>query len=267
MRDSDPLPLQLALHRRQQREIREALSGQSPAFTAYERRYKRATARFEHVTTQHAVKQAVQSADVVLVGDYHTLPAAQATFLSLVEDALKDSRRVVMGLEFLESRYQPLLDKFLRWRVAESALLAKSVMAPFWEGFRPLFALARQKRLQVIAIDSRPPGTNTLRRRDAHAASKIVEAARAPDAPRVLALMGQFHLAPGHLPKEVSALAPELRQVSVYQNCESIHWTLAKRRMAKSVHAVKLSSTELCLLNTSPVDCQRSFLEYLDTAH
>jgi uncharacterized iron-regulated protein len=266
MRASDPLSLQLSLHRRQQREIREALSGQSPALSAYERRYKRATARFEGITTLEAVKNAVRAADVVLVGDYHTLPAAQATFLDLVQHALKSPRRIVLGVEFLESRYQPLLDKYLRHRASEDSLVAKSAMAPFWDGFRPLFELARKRRLEVIAIDSRPPGTNTLRRRDVHAATRMVEAARAPDSPRVLALMGQFHIAPGHLPKELTALAPELKQLSVYQNCESIHWTLAKQRMAESVDAVKLSATELCLLHTSPVECQRSFLEYLDSA-
>jgi len=263
MRDS--LSLQLALHRRQQREISRVLEDRPAALRAYERRYRRATATFERICPESEVHRAVRSADAVLIGDYHSLPAAQATYLSLVQTAMQDERPVVLALEFLESRHQNLLDRYLAGRVSDTTLLNRSAMAPFWKGFAPVFHFARRQGLRAVAIDSRPPGNNALEKRDAHAAKRILEAASAPERPRVLALMGQFHIAPGHLPQALAQLSPELKQLTVYQNCESIHWELAKLGRARS-RAVEVRPGELCLMHTSPVDCQKSFLEYLEAA-
>jgi hypothetical protein len=266
------LALHLALFRRQKAQIARAVDGQPPAFRAYEARYRRRTAGYRHVLSRAAVHQRVRAADIVYVGDYHTLPLAQETYLELVERALESGRRVVLALECVEGRHQAALDEYLTGRLPERALLERLGRAPGpgldgWSGFRPLLAFARRHRLEVVGIDRRVQGERSLELRDAYAAERIARAARAKDRPQVLALVGQYHVTPCHLPAQVERALGEAharRGLVVYQNCEGVYWRLAREGRAGAVEAVELADESLCLLNASPVVCQQSFLDYLE---
>ncbi|HVE87866.1 MAG TPA: ChaN family lipoprotein [Myxococcales bacterium] len=247
------------------------MEGTSPAFRAYERRYRARTRRFARPLTFAEVRARALAADVVHVGDYHTLRIAQQSYRALVEAALGSGRRVVLALELVEGRFQGALDRYLRGRLSERRFLdaiGHGAHSPFdlWAGFRPILELARERGLQVIAIDRRARGARSLELRDRYAGRRIAAAAAAPDRPLVMVLVGQFHAAPAHLPREVlRALGrTERRQLVVYQNCESIYWALARRGEIGEVEAVELRPGEVCLLNASPVVCQQSFLDYVD---
>jgi hypothetical protein len=266
------LSLQLSLFRSQKARIARQVQHGSDAFRAYEGRYRRRTARYQRTLSLADVHRQVARADVVYVGDYHTLRSAQDAFGGLVEAALQTGRRVVLALEFVEGRHQRALDDFLAGRLGERAFLTR-IGHPYrngfdiWPGFLPLFELARRRKLEVRAIDLRATGPTSLRRRDLYAARRIAEVARAADRPLVMALMGQYHVAPCHLPKEVArALGPQCarRSLVVYQNCESIWWALARRSREGQVDAVQLREGEVCLVHTSPLLCQQSFLDYLE---
>src|SRR5690348_7651434 len=100
------LSLHLALFRKQKAQIQRAVEGHSAAFRAYEARYRRRTARFEKPISLAEVGREVCAADIVYVGDYHTLARAQQSYLGLVDAALKTGRRAVLALEFVEGRHQ-----------------------------------------------------------------------------------------------------------------------------------------------------------------
>src|SRR6185295_8191191 len=189
----------------------------------------------------------------------------------LVEAALSSGRRVVLALEFVEGRFQPAVDRYLAGRCSERRFLESighGTRGPFdlWAGFRPILELAKTHGLDVLAIDRRARGPRSLHLRDRYAARRIAAAAAAPDRPLVMVLVGQFHAAPCHLPREVRrALGKtERRQLIAYQNCEPIYWSLARRGEIGYTEAVELRPGELCLLNASPVVCQQSFLDYVD---
>ncbi len=264
------LSLQRSLYRHQARQIAQQVQTGSKAFLAYQRRYHHATRAWRKVITPGTVHARIAKADVVYVGDYHTLRLAQRAYLELVTHALDTGRRVVLALEFVEARHQATLDAFLAGKLGEKKFLAKighPYRSPFdiWPGFTPLFALARRKKLEVVAIDRRAPGPRSLEVRDEGASQVIARALEADDRPLVLALVGQFHIAPGHLPRRVDALSErKLESLIVYQNAEGIYWSLAERGLAESTRAVEISDRELCLVNASPVVCQRSFLDYVE---
>ncbi len=266
------LALHLALFRRQKAQIARAVEGHTLSFRAYEARYRRRTASYRQVLPMAAVHQRMRAADVVYVGDYHTLPLAQETYLGLVERALETGRRVVMALECVEGRHQASLDAYLAGRLPERTLLERLGRAPGlgqegWSGFRPLLAFARRHRLEVVAIDRRAQGERSLELRDAYAAERIARAVRAPDRPQVLVLVGQYHVTPCHLPAQVERALGETharRGLVVYQNCEGLYWRLAREGRVGAVEAVELADGTLCLLNASPVVCQQSFLDYLE---
>jgi hypothetical protein len=266
------LNLQLSLYRSQKAQIAQAVAGSSAAFRAYEQRYRNRTRTYQRAVTATQVGQAVRKADLVYVGDYHTLRSAQQSYLSLVEEACREpGRRVVLALEFVEGRHQAAVDAFMAGKIGERTFLDR-IDHPYggafdiWPGFSRVFELARHKRLQVVAIDKRSSGPSSLPRRDAYAAARIAEQAAAPDRPKVMVLMGQYHIAPCHLPAAVDERLGEQarRSLVVYQNCDAVWWSLARKGRIGKTHAVQIRKGELCLIHTSPLVCQQSFLDYLE---
>src|SRR5207302_9679035 len=152
-------------------------------------------------------------ADLVDVGDYHTLKQAQRSFLKLVQRR-KASRPLVLALEFVQGRHQAALDAFLGGRLSEERFLAAIEYARHsvfdtWSNFKPIFDEARRQKLPVIGIDLM---AGSLRDRDRYAARRIAAAIREhPDA-QVFTLAGQLHVAPPHLPQAVAGELDEPRQ-------------------------------------------------------
>ncbi len=265
------LSLQRSLFRHQARQISEQVQGGSAQFRAYQRRYEVATRRFRRAIELHDVDARVAQSDVVYVGDYHTLRMAQQAYLKLAQSAVSCGRRVVLALEFVESKHQSTLDSFLAGRVSEKTFLSRighPYRGPFdiWPAFAPIFELAKKAKLEVRAIDRRAVGPRSLEMRDQGAAVSIAQTAKAADRPLVLVLMGQFHVTPCHLPRKVQALLGkhERRALVIYQNAEGVYWSLARGGRVEATRAVEISASELCLVNASPVVCQRSFLDYVE---
>ena len=268
---SSSLSLQKSLYRHQQSQIDRIVTGGSAAFRAYERRYKRATSSYSRVVQPAEVHRRVQRSDIVYVGDYHTLRLAQSTYLELVEHALTTGRPVVLALEFVEQQHQPALDAFLAKKLTEKRFLERighPYRGPFdiWPHFKPIFELAMKRGLPIFAIDSRGRGSQSLKQRDTCAAKIIVRLAKAKPAPILMVLMGQFHIAAPHLPMQVTKALGlfKKQQLTVYQNAEGIWWKLAERGLAHRTRAVELNPDTVCLVNASPVECQRSFLDYVE---
>lgn len=265
------LALQKSLFRHQAKQIAQQIEGTSSHFRQYQQCYLRATRHFRRAIDYSEVETRVQSADLVYVGDYHTLPRAQAAYCQLVASALHTQRRVILALEFVESQHQKAIQRFLRGDLSEQRFLksiGRSPRGPFdlWRGFAPIFKLAQEHRLEVIGVDHRRPGRHSLSRRDQAAAQLLATTAAAADRPLVLVLMGQFHVAPKHLPLEVKRHLKGVarNELIIYQNAEHLYWTLAAQRRVESTRAVELSDRELCLMHTPPVVCQRSFLDYVE---
>ncbi len=263
------LALQLSLFRLQKTEIRRALAGTSRAFQRYEARYHRATQDFEREISREALDLELHQADVVMVGDYHTLRLAQASYVDLVRSALKSGRRVVIALEFVEGRHQRHVDRYLKGASTDREFL-DAIGHPYraafdvWPGFKPIFELAKDKQLEVRAIDLRATGASSLERRDEYAARRIAEAARGKDRPLVMVLIGQYHVAPAHLPRRLQGKLPRARQLLLFQNAEGVYWRLARQGRIGEVEVVKIDDRCRCLVNTSPVVCQQSFLDYVE---
>lgn len=266
------LELQRSLFRKQKSLISRAVVGKSPAFKRYEDRYRRRARGYQRLLSRAQVNAQVASADVVYVGDYHTLHVAQEGFLALARAAHATGRRVVLALEFVEGRHQAQVERWLSGAASDEDFLqaiGHPYRGPFdiWPNFRPLLSWAREERLSVLAIDSRATGPGALEQRDRYAAARIARAAAAPDRPLVLVLVGQFHIAPDHLPARVEAALGKVRRerLVVYQNAEDIYWRLAREGAVDRAHAVEVRQGELCLITASPVVCQQSFLDYVES--
>lgn len=269
----DAPSLQLALHRRQTALIARAMEGRHDHFRTYEARYRRRARGVAQVLSREAVLQAALAADVLHVGDYHTLPQAQGLYLELVERARSAGRPLVLALECVEGRFQPLLDRLSTGALTADAFFEQlEVERPdalaLWPTFRAMLVGAVQAGLSLLAIDLRASGPDALARRDTYAAARIAACAKRAERPRVLVLSGQFHVAPCHLPAAVSRAlgthAASVVQHTLFQNCEGPYFELLAQGRDPLAHGAVLEGGALCAFSASPTVAQRTFLDYLE---
>lgn len=265
--------LHRAIFKHNEKIINESVYGYTPAFKKYQRAYAAYVRRYESIADTAALEAAIAEAQIVYVGDYHTLHQARRSFGRLLEH-LPPARPVTVALEFIQGRHQALLDAYMQDELSETQFLKQTSqgtpeMAHAWRSFRPILETAKLRGYRVIGINSLGSGNagSSLQRRDRYAARCLHKELQRMENPDhlVMVLIGELHVAPCHLPKEVQDLikAP-IKDLVVYQNCEKIYFALEQKGLEHDVNLVRLSPREYCLLYTPPVICQQSFLNWLE---
>src|SRR6202163_3909021 len=209
---------------------REIRAQDSHSRRKYLREFNEAFRNYDSLLNSEQIQNALHAADVVLVGDYHALPAAQRYAASLVEQrALAGDRPVVLGVETIFARDQHILDEWWRREIDENELRQRIRFdldwGYDWTPFYNLLATARDHAEALYGLDCMP--RDDLRRiglRDCHASAKIVEMRRRHPNAVIFVLFGESHLAPGHLPQLLRDEMPEAKIVTVLQNVDALYW-------------------------------------------
>lgn len=235
----------------------------------YLREFNKAFRTYESVLNGEEVQAGLRAADVVLVGDYHALPASQRSAASLLEQrALAGDRPVVLGVETIFARDQHILDEWWRREIEESELRQRIRFdldwgydwAPFYE----LLVSARDNAEALYGLDCMPrEDLRKIGARDKHAAVKIAEIRQRHPNAAIFVLFGESHMAPGHLPRAVRKENPEAKVVTVLQNVDSLYWRAAGER-ADKVEAVRVKDDVLCVFNSTPLEKYESYRLFLD---
>lgn len=235
----------------------------------YLREFNQAFRSYDSLLDLSQVSEAVHSADIVLIGDYHALPAAQRYAASLVEQrALAGDRPVVLGVETIFARDQHILDEWWRREIDEAELRQRIRFdldwGYEWPPFHEVLVAARDHAEALYGLDCMPrEDLRKIGARDRHAAAKIAEMrARHPQAV-IFVLFGESHLAPRHLPRAVRELIPDGRILTVLQNIDALYWRAAGER-ADKVEAVRVSEEVLCVFNSTPLEKYESYRLFLD---
>jgi uncharacterized iron-regulated protein len=235
----------------------------------YLREFNQAFSNYESVLGAEQLRTTLNSADIVLIGDYHALPAAQRQAASLIEQrALVADRPVVLGVETIFSRDQHILDEWWRREIGEDELRQRIRFdldwGYDWLPFYELLVMARDHAEALYGLDCMP--RDSLRKigaRDRHAAIKIAEIrAQHPNAV-IFVLFGESHLAPGHLPRVLQQQMPEAKILTVLQNIDALYWHAAGEQ-ADKVEAVQVNDDVLCLFNATPLEKYESYRLFLD---
>src|SRR5271166_1494926 len=218
----------------------------------YLREFNQAFRSYDSLLDSEQIQNALSAADVILIGDYHALPAAQRYAASLIEQrALGGDRRVVLGVETIFARDQHILEEWWRREIDESELRQRIRFdldwGYDWTPFHELLVAARDHGEAIYGLDCMPrENLRKIGARDRHAAAKIAEIGeRHPDAV-IFVLFGESHLAPGHLPRVLRKEMPGTRILSVLQNIDALYWCAAGERVDK-VEAVRVSADILCV--------------------
>jgi hypothetical protein len=214
---------------------------------------------------------ACAAADVVYLGDFHADPGCQRIAAELLT-TLASRRRMVLGVEFVYTRQQDILDRRQSGSIDDRTFLRRihyrEEWGYPWDGFRDLLDRARSLGVPVVALD-RPPrgGFDGLRRRDDHAARGI--AAVLSERPRrsMLVLFGESHLARGHMPRQVDRLLARggvtRRSVTVFQDPEPVYWSALSRSQVVP-EAVRFEGGGLAVLHTPPLARYESYRQVLE---
>ncbi|MGB6474012.1 MAG: ChaN family lipoprotein [Candidatus Sulfotelmatobacter sp.] len=235
----------------------------------YLREYGDAFRTYDSLLDSPQIQNAMQAADVVLIGDYHALPAAQRYAASVVEQrALAGGRPVVLGVETIFARDQHILDEWWRREIDENELRQRIRFdldwGYEWKPFYELLATARDHAEGIYGLDCMPrEDLRKIGARDRHAAAKIGEIRQRHPNAAIFVLFGESHLAPGHLPRVLHEEMPGTRVLTVLQNVDALYWRAAGER-ADKVEAVRVREDVLCVFNSTPLEKYESYRLLLD---
>ena len=248
---------------------REIRAQDSHSHRKYLREFSQAFGNYDSLLDRQQIQNALQAADVVLIGDYHALPAAQRYAASLIEQrALAGDRPVVLGVETIFARDQHILEEWWRREIDENELRQRIRFdldwGYDWTPFHELLVAARDHGEAIYALDCMPrENLRKIGARDRHAAAKIAEIReRHPDAV-IFVLFGESHLAPGHLPRVLHKQLPNTRILTVLQNVDALYWRAAGEPVDK-VEAVRVNDDVLCVFNATPLEKYESYRLFLD---
>jgi hypothetical protein len=214
---------------------------------------------YESVLDRQELDSLVQSSDTLLIGDYHALPASQRFAAALLEErAQPGDRPVVLGVETIFSRDQHILDEWWRREIDETELRQRIRFDLDWGyDWRPFYELlltAREHAEGVYGLDCMPrEDLRKIGARDRHAVHKIAELRlRHPNAV-ILALFGESHLAPEHLPRLLRTQLPTERPLTILQNVDALYWRAAGEPQER-VEAVRVGQDVVCVFNSTPLE-------------
>jgi hypothetical protein len=250
--------------------VKRDIRAQDPyARRKYLREFTQAFRTYESILQPQQVQDAVAASDVVLIGDYHALPASQRFAAKLLEQrALIGDRPVVLAVEAIFSRDQHILDEWWRREIDESELRRRIRFDPDWgydwPPFYELLLTARDHCEAVYALDCMPRGD--LRRaplHDRHAAERIAQIRGRHPRAVILVLFGESHLAPNHLPRILDGRLPGESRLTVLQNVDALYWRAAGES-CHHVEAVRASEDMICVFNSTPLEKYESYRLCLD---
>lgn len=252
--------------------IEHSILVKEPGFDIYQRVYRHAVKNYERVSDQDEMIAAILRSDVIYVGDYHTCNQSQRSFLRILKAIIKSDTDFVLCLELLHKHHQKILDEFMSDKISEESFLRRIRLREhwvfdLWASFKPLFEFCKYHKIKIYTIDAAAEGAD-VRRRDEAAAEVIARVAEKNPGRRIFVFIGDLHIAPKHLPRDVDR-ALKLRNLSLkslilYQNSESIYWKLAEKGLDDSVEVVRMPDKNFCRMHTPPVVSQRSYLNWLE---
>jgi heme-binding uptake protein ChaN (Tiki superfamily) len=235
----------------------------------YLREFSEAYPSYHSVLSASQLEQALTSADILLVGDYHALANCQRYCARLVaERASRRHRPVVLAVEAVFARDQHILDEWMRDEIDERELRERIRYDLDWQydwtPFYELLQSARAYGAPVYGLDCMPRGDmRKIGVRDRHAAQKIAEIRAKQPGAQIIVLFGESHLAPTHLPAELTSLLPRDRLLTVLQNLDGLYWKAAGERRAP-IQAVRVSDQTICVFNATPLEKYESYRLYLE---
>lgn len=241
-----------------------------PSLDRYEKEYRHDLKSPGRKSSLSNLARAISKADLIYVGDDHTLTQSRESFLFLLQRAFRHRKHLTIGLEMVHAEDQETLDRFLQGKLSEPAFL-KAIRywerwGFDWESYRKILLFAKKNQLSVLALNHEGRGSDALRKRDEKAAKKIVDFLGSQAGSTLFVLFGEQHVSESHLPRCVDECLRhegiELRSVIVHQNSVMEE---TKHHHAPRVQVLRQGERSFRVLSSSPLAALGSHLEWLET--
>jgi Haem-binding uptake, Tiki superfamily, ChaN len=225
----------------------------------YLREFTAAFRQYDAVLSPEQFQQRISDADILLIGDYHALPASQRFTADLLENCSRQ-RPIVLAVEAILARDQKILDAWWRREISADELKQRlrfdREWGYPWEPFYEILSAARDCAEGVYGLDCVPRADlRRIRSRDRHAAEKIFEIRQHHPKATILVLFGESHMSPQHLPSRVRELLPQEKGLVVLQNVDALYWQAASEQStALREGAVAIGEDAVCVFNSSPLE-------------
>lgn len=281
--------LQRGIYLSLQKEAASLLGRTPPGIRLYEKTYQKELARLERHVRPVPVARLVaraKNADVLLIGDYHTYGQSQRAVLRLLRELAEEiqPRDLVLGVECIASHQQHHLDRWMRGQISEDTFLRAvnydETWGFPWDHYRGLFHFARDNGMEIVALNrprdllpplaalpvARPAGD--LGARDEWAAGLIVDELLRPRPRKFVAIYGEYHLSPSHLPAAIRAIAgrsgvAEPKLLMLHQNRDELFWKLATKGIEQHAHLVELGQSHYCIFSGTPWTKLQSLVNWI----
>lgn len=264
--------IQKQIFKKNQRIIDDSIFVSEKGFHAYEEHYRNHIKKYKKPSSVPELKWALEDAQWIYMGDYHTNRQSQRAFLRILKMLITRTDHFLICLEFLQKKHQKQVEKFLRKRIKKTTFLKninlrKDFYFDLWENFEPIFDFAKYYQVEIFGLEAAPFGAG-LRKRDEAMAETLAELADRFPGYKMLIFVGDLHIAPENLPAQVAKAVGEYydpdEELFIYQNSESIYWKLASDHLEDKVDIVKIDDKSFCLINTPPIVWQQSYLNWLE---
>ena len=264
--------IQKQIFKKNQRIIDDSIFVSEKGFQDYEKNYRQHIKKYKKPSSLPELKWALEDAQWVYIGDYHTNRQSQRAFLRILKLLITRTDHFIICLEFLQKKHQDHVEKFLRNRISKKTFLRninlrKDFYFDLWENFEPIFDFAKYYQLDIYGLEAAPFGAG-LRKRDEAMAQTLAGLADKNPGYKLLIFVGDLHIAPENLPAKVAEAVGEFydpdEELFIYQNSENIYWKLASDHLEDKVDIVKIDDKSFCLINTPPIVWQQSYLNWLE---
>lgn len=234
----------------------------SRAVLAYSEKFERSLPRNFHRSSLNAIYESIRQSRIVLYGDFHTLRQSQRGLLRLMRGYAErqKTRKIIIALEMFKAIDQDNLDAYVAGSMSErdflSAINYEMEWGFPWQNFKMILDFARQRKISVIGINTDNGGRDRLAQRDVFAARKLIDAAQCFPDHKIFALIGEYHLAEGHLPKciarESVRYLEKIKLVRILNNVDRYYFDLQSESRASPTEYIKLKKDLFCIMNSPP---------------
>ncbi|HER43015.1 MAG TPA: hypothetical protein ENO08_00970, partial [Candidatus Eisenbacteria bacterium] len=270
MAESRQIEKEIAAQRSVIRVLKREIFGIDKTWrSSYIREFQSGLQGYDRICSKEEVLDRAAASDIVYFGDYHPLEASQTLALDILTELKARGTDVVLALEMLYEYQQETLDRYMKRSISEKEFLdAVSYGSEWgfsWESYGRFFAAAKDPFVPIFGIDYEPRDhLRFIRGRDRMIAGKISTIRKFFPGHTILVVIGESHVAPGHLPEYVRAAAGAgLKETTIVQNADEIYWKLL-RRGRQDAEAVRVGAGRYCVFTASPMIKYQSYRCMID---
>lgn len=261
------------IYRQNQATIEDSVDVPDADYNRYLKHYNRTVKIYKRAATLAEVLEDLSKSRVALFGDYHTLDQSQRSFVRFLRHFFKKYHKdIIVGLEKIQARHQKDLDAYMCGEIDEKNLVKrvgykKHWFFDLWDNYAVIFDFLKYHAIPTFGLDASGAEKKGLGARDKFMAKRTVELAKKNPEKILFVLVGDLHLAPKHLPRDVereaAAAKVQLPLTILFQNSPEIYWRLSQDEALDHTLVVKLAESTYCRMHTPPIIVQQSYINWL----